>query len=197
VPTVTTLSEDYACATIMRERFRRGVCIPRYTPHAWWECDVFSLTERGYFREFEVKLTVRDFEADAKKRMEKRPWQYGTPPVWEYKHALLAMGDPRGPSEFYYVVPAGLITAADLPPFAGLIELTDRGDGHRPTWRWMERTVVEAPRLHNVKAEATTRTQAIAVCYYRMHAAFDAVRDRTSAPTEWTDAPAPAAEVTA
>lgn len=202
------LTEDIACGAIMFERFRRALCLPRYTPRQWWECDVFELTERGYFREYEVKLTLRDFHADAEKSQDIRstgrwvqnPARPGCSNYvcdQEKKHALLAMGDPRGPVEFWFVTPVGLVTPDALPPFAGLIELHDRGEGHRPTWRWSPHIVVQAPRLHEQKADAKIRQDLFGSCYYRLHEAMRTIRDRSEPALIWTDEAPPATEVTA
>lgn len=189
------LTEDVACGALMLERHRRALCLPRYTPPSWWECDVLELTGSGYFREYEVKLTVADFKADAAKRMEKRPWAFGTAAQWENKHALLAAGDPRGPVEFSFVVPEGLIAQEMLPPWAGLIELRDRGEGHRPTFRWTPHTVVKAPRLHDQKANEKLRKDILGVCYYRLHVAMQSIRDNTEPRATWVDEAPPAQEV--
>lgn len=199
-----SLTEDHACAAIMRESHRRNFCLPRYTPRDWWECDVFELTKSGYFREFEVKLTLADFKNDAQKsrdirgtdrRVEVEPgrsWRWVCDQ--ERKHDLLAKGDPRGPAEFWFVTPEGLIPRELLPAWAGLIELRDRGEGHRPTFRWMAIPRVEAPRLHKQKAEPEIRKDALGCCYYRLHTAMARVRDRSELPREWTDNPPPASE---
>jgi hypothetical protein len=158
------LNERWAALAVMRDRWRRGFCLPNYTPAGWWECDVFELTAAGYFREYEIKLTRSDFLADRAK--EKRL-------LWglrvESKHQLLAQRSPRGPCRFWYVTPPGLVERAELPEWAGLIELADRGEGQRPKWRWDARAVVEAPTLHRQPCDEKIIRHARGVCYYRMH----------------------------
>lgn len=199
------LVENYACATIMRERLRRALCMPRYTPRDWWECDVFELTASGYFREYEVKLTLADFKKDTEKVRDIRGTEKFVPVEgqtvrgrWVYdqerKHDLLAKGDPRGPAEFWYVTPPGLVSHDLLPPWAGLIELRDRGEGHRPTHRWAETVAVRAPRLHSAKAHAGVRADLMTACYYRFHTAIDSLCNRTATPETWHDEPAPTLE---
>lgn len=189
-----TLCEEHACATIMRDRRPRSFVLPRYTPMNWFECDVFELTKSGYFREYEVKMTLADFRNDAKKMRTRYPRPWGTPPVQENKHELLKCAYEHGPSEFWYVTPPRLIPREELPFFAGLIELQDLGDGRRPSYRWMPVTVVTAPRLHRVKLDPKVHEHAIGVCYYRLHAAMECLRDRTAPPTAWQDQPPPAVE---
>lgn len=175
------LTEDRACGAIMDiDRVRRNFCLPRYTPARWWECDVFELTKTGYFREYEVKLTLADFKADAQKQMEQRPWHYGTPPVWENKHEFLSRGDPRGPTQFWFVTPVGLIPRELLPQWAGLIELRCADETFTPSRRWWPTTVVEAPKLHKEKASDKIREHALGVCYYRLHDMMRAARDRAA-----------------
>ncbi len=171
------------------DRIRRNLCVPRYTPPDWFECDVFEVTKTGFFREYEVKLTVNDFREDAKKQREKRikPYVWGTPKEFENKHELLSRGDPRGPSQFWFVTTPGLLKHTDLPVWAGLIELDDRGEGHRPSQRWTTNEVVKAPNLHRRKFDPKHREWAVGACYYRFHDLLRATGDNTQAPTEWAD----------
>lgn len=188
------LIEDHACGAIMSwERQRRAFVLPRYTPIDWWECDVFELTDAGYFREYEVKLTRRDFDLDANKTREIYKG-YGEPREVLNKHECLARGDVRGPKEFFFVTPPGLVAVIDLPIWAGLIELHDRGEGYRPTNRWIPSVIVPAPRLHNQKADPKIHKAALGTCYWRMHNALTALRDRTAPPTVWQDEPPPVVE---
>ncbi len=130
--------------TLMRKRFHRSFVLPNYTSANWFECDVFEVTAAGYFVEYEVKLTLNDFKADAKKRRH----SYGQ--ATAMKHSLLAAADPHGPSRFFFVTPPGLVAvehresldpAAVLPSWAGLIEI------ERPEWRrsWLATVRVPAP----------------------------------------------------
>lgn len=159
--------------------------MPRYTPTGWWECDLFHITERSYSMEFEVKLTVADFRRDAEKSKRvlwtNAQWeeQYKArgdairnklppppEPPNERKHDLLAAGDPRGPSSFYYVTPEGLLDKEPLPPWAGWIEIYERTDQYRTIL--YERPRVKAPKIHTVKVTAASEC-AMNTAYYRMH----------------------------
>ncbi len=53
------MNENQIIQRIMAERYRRSTVCPRYTPTRWWECDVFELTEAGFFREYENQAPVR------------------------------------------------------------------------------------------------------------------------------------------
>jgi len=61
---------------LMVERYRRSFVLYNYTPKTWFECDVFEITQAGYFREYEIKLSLSDFKADAEKQ--KTIWKYNT-----------------------------------------------------------------------------------------------------------------------
>lgn len=150
---------------VMRDRWRRGFVLPNYTPSKWWECDLFELTDGGFFREYEIKLSRGDFFADAKKEKEVLPRPWGEPVVMENKHARLAAGDECGPSQFWFVTPAGLITPEELPPWAGLMEVSFHGNYGRDVER------VKAPRIHRVKFKRGAE-HSRSVCYWRMHAEF-------------------------
>ncbi|KKK93421.1 hypothetical protein LCGC14_2693070, partial [marine sediment metagenome] len=82
--------------------------MPNYTPWQWFECDLFRVTKSLYFYEYEIKLTVSDFKADARKICstsfwdENGHWQRGPN---RHKHDLLRERSEKGPKRFYYVVP--------------------------------------------------------------------------------------------
>lgn len=172
---------------LVRNRWREKFVLPNYTPSDWFECDVFELTKADYMREYEVKISRADFFADAKKerlirdtgRWEPMPEAEAKYPGhqryvfdMERKHTLLASGDTRGPVHFWYVTPKGLIQQHELPVWAGLIEIEDRGGEESILWRLVEREVVPAPKLHKSKASDDVRHHALGVCYWRMHEAL-------------------------
>lgn len=149
-------------------RSSAAVVAPNYTPADWWECDVFAITKAGYFTEYEVKLSVSDFRADAGKCREHVVWGDGADMnkwerVREAKHDRLAARDPKGPSRFWYVVPEGLIPEADVPEWAGLMYARMAQD------KWVRFTVVrQAPRLHRQKVDTESVARNVWRClYYR------------------------------
>ncbi len=162
-------------------RHRRAFVLPNYTPRRWWECDVFEVTAAGYFREYEVKLTLGDFKADRKKWRER--WQRPA----EQKHERLAHGDSRGPTRFWFVTPRGLLfleagprrnPEAVLPAWAGLIEVEDLGEEHSWWWRrYQAKEVRVAPRLHKEKFGDGRLAHAKSVVYYRFYDLFWGTRE--------------------
>jgi hypothetical protein len=160
------ITEGDVARNLMCARYRRSFVLPRYTPRKWWEADVFELTGAGYFREYEIKLTLADFRADAKKIEE---WKWGDPRtgVKETKHQRLARGDLAGPTQFWFVAPEGLIQALQIPPWAGLIEMRMH-PATRPL-RMSESEEIRAPRLHKTPADPRIEAHARSVIYYRLH----------------------------
>lgn len=179
-------------ALLVGNRYRRGFVLPHYTPHRWWECDVFEATEAGYFREYEVKVSRADFLKDAAKARtvyanepvpeaeRQHPWQRTrlVERRGDGKHELLAAGDPRGPSRFWFVTPTGLLKPEEVPEWAGLIEVDQRKA------RLVEREVRKAPRRHGEKIEAARYEHAKGVCYWRMHTLAQ-MRGPDDQPGEW------------
>ena len=134
--------------------------MPNFTPVGWWECDIWSVTKAGYAVEHEIKLSVSDFHADAKKR-----------DACTNKHKLLAIGNARGPSRFWFVFAGQWVVGPSLdewcvsgvPAWAGIKIAELVGDGprfrlviHRP-----------APKLHQWKAEVRQLERAREACYWR------------------------------
>lgn len=155
---------------ILHGEWMKKFMLPRYTPKDWWECDVFAVTKAGYFTEFECKTTRSDFFNDSKKRDGgKHRWDNELvqmvqvrPPT--NKHELLALGSPRGPVHFWYVVPEGLVTSLECPVWAGLL-IVRENQNHTVELK-------AAPRLHRQKVAPEIMEHARSVCYYRMHGAW-------------------------
>lgn len=91
-----------------------------------WESDYLALTKSGYWYEIEVKISRADFKADFKKIS---------------KHEKLSSGN-FCPNYFYYAVPEGLVLVEEIPQYAGLIYIDDKGHA---------RTMKQAPKLHSFK----------------------------------------------
>lgn len=79
-----------------------------------WECDLLAVHPDGRATEWEIKRSRADFKNDRKKS---RPSIPGVEDRPDTKFDALCAG--FGPNYFGYLVPEGLITADDLPPFAG------------------------------------------------------------------------------
>lgn len=127
----------------------------------WHECDVYGITKAGYAREFEIKLSVGDFKRDAKKRKHTKflPFSGGMS-----KHEELAAGVSHGPSQFWFVVPQGVIDNEPIPSWAGLFEVVP-STRYINCWGLVERK--SAPKLHRIKADTAIVVQAKNNCYYR------------------------------
>lgn len=109
------------------------------------ECDVLSIMKSGLSCEYEIKISRKDFRADAKKgkyeKFERRLEGETTfDRHWGIGNKHVKQIDLHVPNHFSYVVPSGMITAAEVPHYAGLI-YTD------PVCRYFE--VVKKPvKIH-------------------------------------------------
>lgn len=152
------LTERLIQLAIIREtRTAIVAAAPNYTPAGWWECDLWAVSKAGYATEYEIKLSASDFKADAQKS--RRDWKSRSTLS---KHDLLAKGDERGPSRFFYVVPANIEEeiAPLVPSWAGLA--TVYHNSRRPDY--IHVSIPHAPHLH--KRKVTTRE--IRLCQRRM-----------------------------
>ncbi len=125
-----------------------------------WESDFLQVTKADYATEYEIKVSRADFKADSKK---------------VEKHEILARDRPgertfsyrspipiRRPTRFFYVVPAKMLCAVEVPDYAGLIEVTD------PTSGWGMTELKPAPRLpHSVKLTDRQKRKLLTSTYYR------------------------------
>jgi hypothetical protein len=149
--------------SVIVQLYRRTFCMPNYTPKSWWECDIFQVTQAGFFYEYEIKLTLSDFKADAKK--ERAVIVDTTPDKWRVekhnKHQRL--GQPEGPVCFYYVAPAGLLNASLIPEWAGQIVVSPNAYGRYHHFHIEKK----APRLHSQKVDPVVKKHAESVAYWR------------------------------
>lgn len=161
---------------IMRERYARSFVIPNFTPKNWWECDVFEVSRAGYFTEYEVKISRSDFKADAAKSFGPiYDWKTQAENPGRRKHDDLANGHTEGPSRFFFVMPRGLVSLDEVPPWAGVIEADDRSYEGR-TWVAL-REVRRPKQLHRVKADPAIQNYAFVSCYWRFCRMF--LRDKS------------------
>ena len=104
-----------------------------------WESDSLSITKSGYVYECEIKISRADFFND-KKKERKHQILEGTYVLKEYEKAY-----PMRPNYFYYVVPEGLVKPEEIPPYSGLIYITE-------VYPYVS-IKVAAPKIHGDKAD--------------------------------------------
>lgn len=129
------------------------VIMPNVHVGHWNECDALLVLKSGYTHEVEMKLSRSDFRADFKKTNwwhqvpDDRSWasEGSLRPVEENKHVLLERGQGF-PNRFSFLVPEGLVTPDEVPPYAGLMYFT-RNEGEYGRIR-VER---QAKLLHKTK----------------------------------------------
>ena len=82
--------------------------------------DVLSVTKSGLVVEYEIKVSRADFKRDKLKGKDQT-----------FNPANILIADKhyleRTPNQFYYVVPDGLVGVNELPDYAGLFYVTERG----------------------------------------------------------------------
>ena len=79
------------------------------------------VTKAGYWHEYEVKLSARDFDADFDKTA---------------KHRALEARTANAPKSFHYVMPTDIAENVNVPEYAGLITVERRG-------RWLKFGIVK------------------------------------------------------
>jgi len=153
--------------------------IPNYTPENWFECDLFRVTKAGYAEEFEIKLSVADFKADAKKGPDDNdrllhellPDNHWRKQKFDgrTKHERLSAGDPLGPIRFWFAMPEVVAAKVEIPVWAGLVtfrEHREHGPIMNSTWKECA-TFKRAPQLHRACCRGTIKDHALGVFYWR------------------------------
>lgn len=128
------------------EKFNGSIFMPNFH-FMWHEADLIYLTKNDYSTEYEIKISKSDFKADSKKTCGNLQ-----------KGHYLQQG--KGANYFYYVTPKGLIDIADIPEYAGFIEI-DLDSA------WNQINVIKnAPRLRKDKT-GWIRTKILEKAYHR------------------------------
>lgn len=104
-----------------------------------WESDSLSITKSGYVYECEIKISRADFFND-KKKERKHQILEGTYQLRKWDKTY-----PDRPNYFYYVVPEDLISPDEIPPYAGLIYITE-------VWPYVK-IMVSAPQITKEKID--------------------------------------------
>jgi hypothetical protein len=134
------------------------ISAPNFTPHGWFECDLFSVYKSGYWAEHEIKLTVADFKKDAEKEN-----LYRIDGVFQSvkKHDMLTARNEQGPSYFWYVLSTDVARQVEVPEWAGLMVVSCPS-------KWLNLNVMKkAPRLHKIKVSDAKLDQVKMSMYWR------------------------------
>jgi hypothetical protein len=134
-----------------------------------FESDFVRVTKSGYGIEYEIKLSKSDFKADFKKKKlnivgigSDRHVIYNS----ITKHEWLSSG--KGPTEFYYVFPEGLIKHEDVPEWAGIIEVYEHiSNYYQSGSRMCLKPVRNSKRLNKEKLSTIKLNDIYTSCYYR------------------------------
>ncbi|RJX17562.1 MAG: hypothetical protein C4575_13035 [Desulforudis sp.] len=149
---VTKVTEGHIQAVLMRwllTEKHHHFCIPNSNQFFTWEADLISVTRAGLIHEFEIKLNVYDYKADAKK----------------LKHNMI--GHERyAPAYFWYVAYDFEI---EPPENAGWIFVTqiDTRNGRNNGWELSVKR--EAPRLNDWKITDRKTEQVARILSWRLY----------------------------
>lgn len=137
--------------SLYRFCLRRGdkFFAPNFYLH--WETDFVSVTRDFKVCAYEIKISRADFKADFQKHEKHKTFNEGKPIA-------------RLPNRFYYVCPAGLLNANEIPHYAGLLWVEPIRLGCRVPSR--PTSVKKAPSLHS---EPASRELTQRLCVSLMH----------------------------
>lgn len=108
-----------------------------FTSQTLMECDVISVSKTDYVYEYEIKISRSDFKADFKKDKHRR--------IVEKQFILESRNENFHlvPNCFYFVVPENLVTAEEVPDYAGLIYMKEN---------LTFEIIKKAPFIHKIRA---------------------------------------------
>lgn len=132
-----------------------------------FEADILEITKAGYSTEYEVKISRSDFKADAKKAFTVYDGKYNKSKSPKFE----AISKGERTNYFYYVVPAWLITADEVPEFAGLIYAKFGSSVYsaKEVERMFFTVIKPAPKLTKDKFSADKLIKCYESTYYRFH----------------------------
>lgn len=125
------------------------IYLTNYQNGGFSEADVFGITKAGLMYEFEIKISKSDYLADFKNKTHKHNLLSRRDAIHTYSKWVKGKRTDQTydviclPNRFYYACPEKLISANEIPEYAGLVYMTENG------------TLIEiktAPILHHHKA---------------------------------------------
>lgn len=157
------MSENVICESL--DRFFVGNCEYKVSNafifKSNWESDFFVQKQNGYAYEFEVKISRSDFFAD-KKKVDKhmilssgkfmlKKHKYNEQSTCKADRWIVTEEEKEHsfrPNKFFYVVPSGMITVDELPPYAGLYYYDENGG---TDYSCNLKKIKDAPFMHKEK----------------------------------------------
>jgi len=126
---VTMKRIQHSLAGWLRMGSQTSIILPNvFVGGSNWESDMVEVKKSGLWYEYEIKLSVADYRADFEKK------QFGYMHNSLRKHEAYASDQPimlgtrrliPKPKQFYFVVPAGLLDAVEVPAHCGILEFTN------------------------------------------------------------------------
>lgn len=171
------LSEGIIAKTLWRKYGIGQWAVPNIYYYAF-ESDLLILRKSGTVIEYEIKLSVGDFNAGLKKRARIDPYNKNRRVPQMYidnkesvsRHGYLTSG--LGANMFYYVAPQEVFEAVDVPDWAGIIQVRTNTAANSCG------SVIKkkASYLHKEKASEKLKEKMMTSCYYKYWQHY-AVRD--------------------
>lgn len=118
-----------------------------------WESDKLIETRSGLIYEFEIKVSKADFKNDFKNKEDKHK-VLKSPQYAQLFEEYFPIRTDKKPNYFYYAVPEGMITADEVPEYAGLIYILPEGAMSDINGKYVFNRfyiVKNAPKLHSIK----------------------------------------------
>ena len=118
-----------------------------------WESDKLIETRSGLIYEFEIKISKADFKNDFKNKEDKHK-VLKSPQYAQLFEEYFPIRTDKKPNYFYYAVPEGMITADEVPEYAGLIYILPEGAMSDMNGKYVFNRfyiVKNAPKLHSNK----------------------------------------------
>lgn len=142
-----------------------------------FESDLLILRKSGTVVEYEIKLSVSDYNAGLRKKQVINPHNKNCRQnkIWDHqkyttRHQYLQNG--MGANMFYYVAPEEVLEQVDIPEWAGVIAV-EPNRTQDSCGSWM---IKKAPFLHKDEPSKKLKEKILTSCYYKYWQHF-AVKD--------------------
>jgi len=119
-----------------------------FSGHGMGECDVLSISKSDFIYEYEVKISRADFKKDFKKDKHRLITEKKFTIDRKITENNIIITDPLilVANYFYFVTPTNLVTADEVPTYAGLMYMNEKG---------LFEVIKKAPFIHKTKATSS------------------------------------------